>query len=292
MATHLAQFLLCESPERAGPCGRCAGCRWFKEGNHPDFRLVQPEAMAELPEDEDAGPEPERTSRKGKPSMEIKVDQVRALGDFLYVGSHRGARRVAMIHPAEAMNPSAANALLKALEEPPASAVFLLVSHDAARLLATVRSRCVRIPIPVPGRAEALSWLKSEGIATPERWLAFAGGAPLLAAEYASGPNSEELSAMQEALAGGRPIAVNSRESLELLAEVMQKRAYDLAFSTLAGRGKYGTGTGRGSTAGRAWLEFARDMGRARRLARRPLNAGLFGTELAARYADLLYLEK
>ena len=94
-----------------------------------------------------------RSARRAKPSAEIRVDQIRELSDFLYLGSHRGRRRVAIVHPAESMNVHAANALLKGLEEPPAGAMFLLVAHHPARLLATIRSRCVVAAVPRPGEA-------------------------------------------------------------------------------------------------------------------------------------------
>src|SRR5207247_4155502 len=113
------------------------------------------------------------------PILEIKIYQVRELADFLNIRSHRGGLRVALVHPAEEMNINAANALLKALEEPPAGAVFLLVSHRPARLLPTIRSRCVALPVAVPPREAALRWLSGQGMPDAERWLAYAGGAPL-----------------------------------------------------------------------------------------------------------------
>ena len=57
------------------------------------------------------------------------------------------------------MNENAANALLKGLEEPPAAAVFILVSGRPAQLLPTIRSRCVALPVPLPPREAALEWL-------------------------------------------------------------------------------------------------------------------------------------
>ena len=290
LARRFSQLLLCESPAARVPCGRCDGCRWFAEGNHPDFRLVQPEILTQDAESGDEPPELEQAGKKSKPSIEIRVGQVRELGDFLYIGSHRGARRVALIHPAEAMNTNAANALLKALEEPPANAIFILVSHEPARLLATVCSRCVRIGVPVPDRRSALDWLESEGIADAERWLAYAGGAPLRALELARGENADALVRLLDTWTSGQAplFAVNSRESLEFLVDVLQKRAYDMAFAALTGRVKYGLAVDPGPMRGGDWLAFAREMGRNRRFASRPLNPGLFAAELAARYEDLI----
>src|SRR3954468_7362547 len=184
LAERVAQLVLCEAVDAARrPCGACDGCRWFLGGNHPDFRRLEPEILAKAPAESDE--EAPAAARGAKTSHEIKVDQVRQLADFLNIGSHRGRRRVALVHPAEDMNPNAANALLKGLEEPPAGAMFILVAHRPARLLPTIRSRCVAVPVPIPPTDVALRWLASEGIANPDRWLAFAGGAPLQAMEYA-----------------------------------------------------------------------------------------------------------
>lgn len=73
---------------------------------------------------------------------EIVVDDIRALGSFFQLSAVDGGRRAVIIDAADDMNPSAANALLKLLEEPPEAATLLLVSHQPSRLLPTIRSRC------------------------------------------------------------------------------------------------------------------------------------------------------
>ena len=146
LAERVGQLLLCESSDETGrPCGACDGCRWFLAGNHPDFLRLEPEALAKLPEPSEDEPAPAKKTTK--PSTEIKVDQIRAVAGFLALRSSRGRMRVALVHPAEDMNLSAANALLKGLEEPPAGAMFLLVSHRPSQLPPTVRSRCVAVPV-------------------------------------------------------------------------------------------------------------------------------------------------
>ncbi len=72
----------------------------------------------------------------------ITVDEVRKLRNFLHLSSADGGRRVVIVDPADEMNTSAANALLKMLEEPPHGVVFLLISHRPSGLLPTIRSRC------------------------------------------------------------------------------------------------------------------------------------------------------
>ena len=218
----------------------------------------------------------EATAKKGKPSTEIKIEQVRELASFLNLRSHRGRERVALVHPAEDMNDNAANALLKGLEEPPSGAVFLLVSHRPSQLLPTIRSRCVALAVPIPPRETALQWLSGRGAKNPERWLAYAGGAPLRALEYAA--NAEVLERLLQ-----RPQPVDDREELDALAEALQKIALDRALIGLGLPPKYQTGTTQTSRAeARAWLTFARQMGEHRLLCRHPLNPKLFSAEMLA----------
>lgn len=73
---------------------------------------------------------------------EITVDEIRRLQSFFHLSAAEGGRRVAIIDAADEMNPASANALLKLLEEPPHDATILLVAHQPARLLPTIRSRC------------------------------------------------------------------------------------------------------------------------------------------------------
>lgn len=287
LAERVAQLLLCEhSDPAARPCGKCDACRWYLAGNHPDFRRVEPEAIAKVPpameEEGEQGSAAEAPARRAKqPSLFIRIEQIRELADFLNVGSHRGAFRIALVHPAEELYPNAGNALLKGLEEPPTGAVFILVSHRPARLLPTIRSRCVALPVPIPPRDVAIAWLKEQGAENPERWLSYAGGAPVQAAAYA-----EEAEAWDRLLKS--PAPVDDRDNLERLAEVLQKIAYDRAFSAFGLPPKYQTGSKPGNPAkGRRLLAYARQMGQNRLLSRHPLQPRLFSTELLADTDDL-----
>jgi len=78
----------------------------------------------------------------------IPVDEVRRLRAFLGLTAGDGGWRVVVVDSADELNVNAANALLKSLEEPPPRAVFLLVSSQPSRLLATIRSRCRRLDLP------------------------------------------------------------------------------------------------------------------------------------------------
>jgi DNA polymerase-3 subunit delta' len=275
LAERLAQLLLCEAADDASrPCGQCDGCRWFLAGSHPDLRRVEPEALAREPAME--AEEGDAPAKKGKPSTEIKVEQVRELAGFLNLRSHRGRLRVALVHPAEDMNENAANALLKGLEEPPAGAVFLLVSHRPARLLPTIRSRCVALPVAVPPREQALAWLSAQGAKDPARWLAYAGGAPLRALDYAG--RADVLDRLLK-----HPAPVDDREQLDALAEALQKMALDRALAAFGLPQKYQTGAPPNAQPGaRAWLTFARQMGEHRALTSHPLNPKLFSAQMLA----------
>lgn len=92
----------------------------------------------------------ERGFQKSNPTKRaeiIDVAEVRAVGDFLSMSSAEGGWRVVLVDEAETMNASSANALLKVLEEPPPKSALFLVSHNAGRLLETIRSRCRKLPL-------------------------------------------------------------------------------------------------------------------------------------------------
>lgn len=127
-AEQIAALLLCESPSSTmTACGECDSCRWLAAGNHPDFRRVAPDDEG----DSETG-QAEKSAEKGKkrsPGI-IRIDQIRDLEGFVFVGSHRNGNRVVLVTEAEAMNPAAANSLLKILEEPPSSVYFILISNN------------------------------------------------------------------------------------------------------------------------------------------------------------------
>ncbi|MBL8517842.1 MAG: DNA polymerase III subunit delta' [Betaproteobacteria bacterium] len=184
-ARALAQSMLCEQPAAGGlACGACPACGWFGEGNHPDYREVLPDNLVE---DE---PDAEAVATDAKPekkSAAITVDQIRALQQFITLSTHRAGWRVLVLHPAEAMNPQAANALLKTLEEPTPHTLMLLVTDQAGRLMPTVRSRCQVVTVPGCEPSAAEAWLVEQGLSgrVAQDVLAQAGGAPLLALAWA-----------------------------------------------------------------------------------------------------------
>ena len=204
LARQFAESLLCESPIASGQaCGVCAACGWLAQGNHPDFRLLQPDALAE--EESDSVDAAEAGGKK-KASTQITIGQVRALDDFLHVGTHRHGARVILINPAEAMNRPTANSLLKALEEPIDGTLFILVTSEPIRLLPTIRSRCQLLAVAQPARSRAEQWLAQAGVGDAAHWLALAGGSPLLAVDLAGSEQRELLDALLAQLARGGDI--------------------------------------------------------------------------------------
>lgn len=111
-------------------------------------------------------------------SADIRVEQVRRLKSFLHLTAADGGRRAVVVDAADELNPAAANALLKLLEEPPEDTVLLLVSHQPSGLLPTIRSRCRELRLSPLGPADLGRALAGAGISTdaPEALAALAGG--------------------------------------------------------------------------------------------------------------------
>ncbi|GLU35650.1 DNA polymerase III subunit delta' [Trinickia caryophylli] len=306
-AQHLAQGLLCESALPNGePCGTCAACTWFAQGNHPDYRAVVPEALAgELGSgggaaDGDDKAEADDGGKKSRtPSKEIKIEQVRGLLDFCGVGAHRGGARVVLIYPAEALNAAAANAILKTLEEPPAGVAFLLVSARMDRLLPTIVSRCRQWPMPTPAPETARAWLAGEGVTDPAALLAEAGGAPLGALALAADENRALRDFTLKQLAAGAACdAFACGEALQKLPVPvvlgwLQRWVYDLLAERTAQRPRYFPASARelarcaAKVDPNAFTRYLRTVTRERAVENHPLNARLVFEALFLGYREL-----
>ncbi|NLY27005.1 MAG: DNA polymerase III subunit delta' [Alcaligenaceae bacterium] len=178
-----AASLLCEQPAHGLACGRCPACQWLQSGNHPDLRLIRPDAMALEEGDPAITQENENATTPKALSRDIRIEQIRTLSGWFTTATHRGGFRVAVIYPAQSMNTITANALLKVLEEPPEHTVFLLVADAPDQLLPTIVSRCRLLATSFPAPEQSLAWLNEKGVKQAADWLAVAGGAPLLAHE-------------------------------------------------------------------------------------------------------------
>jgi DNA polymerase-3 subunit delta' len=127
LALRLAQALNCTQPIAAGiPCGHCRDCKQIEAMRHPDLNVIQALDDDKLP----------------KPGGTLKVDQVREVQRSLSLKPYQAKYRVALFLRFQEANESAANALLKTLEEAPAHAILLLTADTPEQLLPTIVSRC------------------------------------------------------------------------------------------------------------------------------------------------------
>lgn len=151
-------WLFCERRgEDTRACGSCRGCRQWLSRGHPDALTLLAQGAGQ----------------------EITVDAVREAIDSLSLARHYAGYRVVRLHPAEALNRSAANAFLKTLEEPAVGTVFLLLSEQPRSLPPTVRSRAQIRQLPMPDEAGARQWLREQGCVDTETALQRFPGQPL-----------------------------------------------------------------------------------------------------------------
>lgn len=130
LARALAKTLNCQNPPHRGEsglgldsCDHCLSCRRIDSGNHPDVQWVRPESKL----------------------RNITIDQTRDLIQTISLKPSEADYKVAVIAAADRMNPQAANAFLKTLEEPPPDSVIILLTTALDRILETILSRCLRL---------------------------------------------------------------------------------------------------------------------------------------------------
>ena len=154
-ATHLANFLLCSNPYAGDPCGECQGCHLFKATSHPDFHQVMTE-------------------------KQVGVDLIRDAITKLQGTAQLSGNKVLVIHGAETMTESAANALLKTLEEPTRNTYIILLCDSLQGILPTILSRCEKIVLHPPSTEDCIKWLESEGQSNiSEHYVRLYANAPL-----------------------------------------------------------------------------------------------------------------
>ncbi|WP_313319649.1 DNA polymerase III subunit delta' [Stenotrophomonas sp.] len=131
----------------ADTAARQRNAQLIAAGSHPDLQLVSFI--------------PNKTGDKLR--TEIVIEQIRDISQKLALTPQYGVAQVVIVDPADAINRSACNALLKTLEEPSPGRYLWLLSADPARLPQTIRSRCQRLEFRLPPREEALAWLQARG---------------------------------------------------------------------------------------------------------------------------------
>jgi len=298
-ARALAQALLCERPTASNAaCGQCTACAWFEAGAHPDYRQIEPEAESEDDDDEE-GEKPARPAKGKKPSIWITVAQIRALPELINITSHRGGPKVIVLHPAEALNVNAANALLKSLEEPPPGTHFILVSHRPHQLLPTIKSRCRKVALPAPDRDSAAKWLASKGVRDAGLVLAHTGDAPLLALELNDSDYWGARKAFLRQITAREVDVLNAADAVRGLpvphiVSWLQKWCCDIAFYRTLGSVRYNPDEQEAiaRVADRVdpleALRLYRRMTDLQRVAQHPLNAQLFIEHLLLAYRNLV----
>jgi DNA polymerase-3 subunit delta' len=156
VARTLAKALNCLNPPRRAPngagldsCDACDSCRRIDHANHPDVLWVRPESKSRI----------------------ITIEQMRDLMQTVNLKPGSALFKVAVIVAADRLNPQAANAFLKTLEEPPSRSILILLTTEPQRVLETIVSRCLRLTFA--GEAarfspEQTAWLASFGAAVAQ----------------------------------------------------------------------------------------------------------------------------
>jgi DNA polymerase-3 subunit delta' len=225
-AIAFAKSYLCQSSlSNHLPCEDCSSCEWFPD-SHPDFKHIAP-----IESDDD-----ESSKRKTIRKKNIVIDQIRELSEYLELSAHQEkGRRIILIEPADSLNQSASNALLKILEEPPENTLFILVTSQAQRLIATIRSRCQLLDLRGPSLDEARLFLDAQKIVHEESLLSFTGGSPFNAIKELE--NQSERNVITRLLSQGQKIDLTKinytilTQGLDWTVNMIQKWAFDLLLS-------------------------------------------------------------
>ncbi|WP_429235935.1 DNA polymerase III subunit delta' [Aeromonas salmonicida] len=160
LAERLARLHLCQLPDRGEPCGQCHSCQLFDKGHHPDLGTVTVD------------------------SKTIGVEAIREICARLQNSAQLGRGKVVIIPDAERMTESAANALLKTLEEPAGDSLLLLIASQVSRLLPTILSRCHKHVCQLPTEGETVRWLAEQGHQATLAQVRICQGAPLRVLRY------------------------------------------------------------------------------------------------------------
>ncbi|WP_279502011.1 DNA polymerase III subunit delta' [Aeromonas veronii] len=160
LAERLARLHLCQQPDRGEPCGQCHSCQLLDKGNHPDLGTIT------------------------RDSKTIGVEAIREICTWLQGSAQLGRGKVVIIPDAERMTESAANALLKTLEEPAGDSLLLLITSQVSWLLPTILSRCHKHVCQLPAEGETVRWLAEQGHQATLAQVRICQGAPLRVLDY------------------------------------------------------------------------------------------------------------
>lgn len=207
LATGFVASVLCLENQHPA-CGTCRSCQLLKTGAHPDCQIITFE------------PHPKKA---GEFRKELIIDQIRRLITSLSLTNTISPRKAALIHPVDALNISAANGLLKTLEEPHGDTVVVLVAHNTGRLPATILSRCQNLVVRPSGSRTAIDWLCAaagvqSGVA--EAALRAAAGSPLKAARMIKDGSIEQHQTVCEVLKDLRSARITPGGAVGVLVDV------------------------------------------------------------------------
>jgi DNA polymerase III subunit delta' len=237
IALSMVQAWLCEAPGKTvtdPACGQCPSCHMIATRAHTDLVVLMPETlMLEYgwPLSEKAQKEIDDKTRK--PSREIRVDAMRETIEFAQLTSGRGRSKAVLVYPAERMNITTANALLKTLEEPSGDVKFALATEAAHQLLPTIRSRCQSVALRWPSEAESFAWLRTQDgtdkldDAALRTVLAAAGGRPMDAMQVIAAGAINAWAKLPKALSFGNTSVVDGW-SPSVVLDALQKLCHDL----------------------------------------------------------------
>jgi len=210
-AKALAYSVLCDEPtDDHQACGRCNACHLMAAGTHPDMHYLEPTAAT--------------GSKSKNPVLNIRIDVIRSLCEKLNQTSQFSGYRVAILDQADKLTTSAANSLLKTLEEPGQKVLLILVTARTYRLPITIRSRCQSIRFNMPDEQTALQWLRQNIASTEDaityseqqlqQALKLAFGSPLTSLNHLQDMEYQQI--LSEALTAN----ISGKNSLEYAAKL------------------------------------------------------------------------
>ncbi len=223
-AVTVAKVLNCLQGTPEDCCDRCLACTKIAKGVHPDVHLVTPEGAS------------------------LKIDQIRGLTQEATLKPYEGRRKIFILDHVETMTDQAQNALLKTLEEPPGTAVLVLIAPEASALLPTITSRCSQIRFgPLSEHAVAARLLEEGSDDEDAHFLAsLAGGSLGRAQELRNSPLKEIRGLVEQAFALPAekilPVldlterVVRQKETLSLFVEGLLAWCRDLTVSKVTHR--------------------------------------------------------
>jgi DNA polymerase III subunit delta' len=175
-------------------------------------------------------------AKTGKIKTAITVDEVRRAGKFFGQTSGTESWRIVIVDPADDMNRSAANAILKMLEEPPRRSMFLVLSHAPGRLLPTIRSRCMPLVLRPLHDADLKQALQNLGLtitpAVATRLMSAAGGSVSQAIKLVNYGGLDILEAFDSIL---RATGAEQRKAMHKIADAVAARGSDTLYGFFIG---------------------------------------------------------